>query len=58
MARDPMFPLGAPEVRDGAITIDMMLNEPTRIDNYAARLVERDLLWYDASELPGLVARG
>ena len=44
MARDPMFPLGAPEVRDGAITIDRMLNEPTRIDNYAARLVERDLL--------------
>lgn len=44
MARDPMFPLAGPTVEDGAITIDLMLNEPTRIDNYAARLVERDLL--------------
>lgn len=44
MARDPMFPLSGPNVENGAITIDMMLNEPTRIDNYAAHLVERDLL--------------
>lgn len=44
MARDPMFPLSGPNVENGAITIDMMLNEPTRIDNYAAQLVERDLL--------------
>lgn len=44
MPRDMMFPLGAPEVRDGAITVDLMLNEPTRIDNYISRLVEKNLL--------------
>ena len=27
-------------------------------DDAVERLVERDLLWYDASELPGFVARG
>ncbi|MDO4928958.1 MAG: hypothetical protein Q3976_07870 [Corynebacterium sp.] len=44
MSRDPMFPLATAQVNDGAITIDMMLNEPTRIDRYVGTLVERDLL--------------
>lgn len=30
------YPLGAPSVKDGGITVDLMVNEPTRITRYLA----------------------
>lgn len=41
---DSMFPLAAPTVQDGAITVDLMLKEPTRIEKYVSALLEKNLL--------------
>lgn len=44
MGDKTVFPLSAPSISDGAITVDLMLKEPTRIDNYISQLVEKNLL--------------
>jgi hypothetical protein len=59
MATNPFqYPFGVPSVSGNSITIDLMLNEPTRITRYLADLSLRNMFSQEVFSTPGGVEGG